>query len=110
MRDFGRNAYGPIMQVCGVRPRGHYTIHCMTPSEVRSETLEGGGAGYYDPDLDRIAIAKDLSIWRTVEVLCEEIVHAVQPSWSETRVRGSSVPAVLRATLGYDRLPRRPGP
>ena len=110
MRDFGRNCYSAMSRVCKKRPRDHYVIHCMTRAEVRAETAQGGGAGYFDPALDRIAIARDLTPWRTIEVLCEEIVHAIQPTWSETIVRGSAVPAVLRGTIGYDRLPKRPGP
>ena len=91
---------------------GDLIVHAMTPSEVKTEIYapEGGGAGYFDTDTGRLAVNPRLDTWRAIEVLCEEWIHQQRPEWSETKVRGSAVPAALRATLGRRRLPRRPGP
>ena len=109
---FTRSAPSAIRDVTGRSLPDRMTIHAMTPAEVASEMRapEGGGAGYYDPETGRLAINPDLDTWRSVEVLCEELIHAVRPEWSESRVRGSAVPAVLRGTLGRKRLRRKVGP
>ena len=108
---FARSGQDAIEEVTS-RETKDLIIHAMTPSEVRTEIYapEGGGAGYYDPDTGRLAVNPKLDTWRAIEVLCEEWIHMLRPEWSETRVRGSSVPLALRATLGRRKLPRKPGP
>jgi len=103
----------PLQRATGRTLSGYrQTIHAMTGSEIKSElnAPEGGGAGYYDLETGRIAIAPDLPPWRAVEVLCEEMIHSLRPELSESVVRGRLVGQVLRDATGYDRLPRRPGP
>ena len=112
-RSFLEVCRAPLERATGQTMRGYrQTIHTMTPAEIREELSapEGGGAGYYEPDTGKIAVAPDLPPWRAVEVLCEEMLHSLRPELPESVVRGQLVGQVLRDATGYDKLPRRPGP
>ena len=112
-RDFLSVCRAPLERATGQSLAGYtQTIHAMTPGEIREELKapEGGGAGYYDPGTGRLAVAPDLTPWRSVEVLCEEMIHSLRPELPESIVRGELVGEVLRHATGYGRLPRRPGP
>ncbi len=76
-------------------------IHAMDDDEIRKDSMGDGGAGYMEIIGNRIkiAIAPNLTPYRSAEVWVEEQAHAIDPSLSENVVRNHIVPAIMKRAL-----------
>ncbi len=100
IRMIAKRSQNAFFEVMGAYPFVE-VIHPMDEDEIRADSMGDGGAGYMEitGTKIRIAIAPNLSPYRSAEVWVEEQAHAIDPALSENVVRNHIVPEIMARAL-----------